>query len=99
MLERIASHYVGIRQGSELKYRIMAEAQRKGRAVVFDVLYYAKSKNKKDILNEIGEKEGEFMRAYRPILNTQIPKAEDWHKWNVSEVDAREVLKLLLNNE
>ena len=26
MLERIASHYVGIRQGSELKYRIMAEA-------------------------------------------------------------------------
>ena len=50
-------------------------------------------------MNEIGEKEGEFIRAYRPILNTQIPKAEDWHKWNVSEVDAREVLKLLLDNE
>ena len=26
MLERVASHYVGIRQGSELKYRIIAEA-------------------------------------------------------------------------
>ena len=97
MLERIASHYVGIRQGSELKYRIMAEAQRKGRAVVFDVLYYAKSKKNRDILNEIGEKEGEFIRKYRPILNTQIPKEEDWHKWDVSEVDAREVLKLLLD--
>ena len=26
MLERVASHYVGIKQGSELKYRIIAEA-------------------------------------------------------------------------
>ena len=50
-------------------------------------------------MNEIGEKEGEFIRKYRPILNTQIPKEEDWHKWDVSEVDAREVLKLLLDNE
>ena len=99
MLERVAQHFVGVRRGSERKYRILAEAQLKGQTVGFDVLYYAKSKNKKDILNEIGEKEGEFIRAYRPILNTQIPKAEDWHKWEVSEVDAREVLKLLLDND
>ena len=99
MLERVAHHYVGIKRGSERKYRILAEAQRKGQTVGFDVLYYAKSKTKKDILNEIGEKEGEFIRAYRPIPNTQIPKAEDWHKWDVAEVDAREVLKLLLDNE
>ena len=26
MLERVASHYVGIKQGAELKYRIIAEA-------------------------------------------------------------------------
>ena len=99
MLERIASHYVGIRQGSELKYRIMAEAQRKGRAVVFDVLYYAKSKKNRDILNEIGEKEGEFIRKHRPILNTQIPKEKDWHKWDINVVDAQTVLKQLLENE
>ena len=99
MLERIASHYVGIRQGSELKYRIMAEAQRKGRAVVFDVLYYAKSKKNRDILNEIGEKEGEFIRKHRPILNTQIPKEKDWHKWDINVVDARTVLKQLWENE
>ena len=99
MLVRVAHHYVGIKRGSERKYRILAEAQRKGQRIGFDVLYYAKSKTKKDILNEIGEKEGEFIRKYRPILNTQIPKEEDWHKWDVNAVDAREVLKLLLDNE
>ena len=97
MLERVAQHFVGVRRGSERKYRILAEAQRKGQTVGFDVLYYAKSKTKKDILNEIGEKEGELIREYRPILNTQIPKEEDWHKWDINAVDAREVLKLLLD--
>lgn len=63
----------------------------------FDVLYYAKNKRYWDIVEEIGQKEGELIREYRPVLNTQIPKAEDWHKWEVNPVDAREVLKLLLN--
>ena len=31
------------------------------------------------------------------FLNTQIPKEEDWHKWDVNAVDARAVLKLLLD--
>ena len=78
MLERVAHHYVGIKLGSERKYRILAEAQRKGHPIEFDVLYYAESNRKRDILNEIGEKEGEYIRAYRPILNTQIPKEEDF---------------------
>lgn len=97
MLVRVAHHYVGIKRGSERKYRILAEAQRKGQRIGFDVLYYAKSERQKDIVNEIGEKEGEFIRKYRPILNTQIPKEEDWHKWDVEEVNAREVLKVLLD--
>ena len=62
----------------------------------FDVLYYAKNKRYWDMVEEIGQKEGEFIREYRPVLNTQIPRAEDWHKWEVQEIDAREVLKLLL---
>ena len=99
MLERVAQHFVGIKQGSERKYRILAEAQRKGQTVGFDVLYYAKSKNKQEMLSEIGEKEGELIREFHPILNTQIPKDENWHKWNVEGVNAREVLKLLLDNE
>lgn len=40
--------------------------------------------------------EGELIRQYRPLLNTQIPKEEDWHKWEVNRVDAEEVLRLLL---
>lgn len=99
MLERVAHHYVGIKLGSERKYRILAEAQRKGHPIEFDVLYYAESNRKRDILNEIGKKEGEYIRAYRPILNTQIPKEEDWHKWEANAVDARTVLKLFLDDE
>lgn len=94
MLERVAAHYVGINCGTERKYRILAEVQQKGYPVGFDVLYYANSKQ--DIENEIGEKEGELIRKYRPILNTQIPKEEDWRKWDVVPLDAAKVLKMLL---
>ena len=60
------------------------------------MLYYAKSTRYADKLTEIGEKEGEYIRKYQPILNTQIPKEDDWHKFDVCAVDAREVLKDLL---
>ena len=60
------------------------------------MLYYAKEKRYQDIIEEIGQKEGELIRQYRPVLNMQIPKAKDWHKWEVNKVDAEEVLRLLL---
>ena len=96
MLRRIAEHYVGIKTGSEKKYRIIAEAQRKGHPITFDVLYYAKSKSIVNQLAEIGEKEGEYIRLHRPFLNTQIPKAEDWKKYDNNEVNAREVLQQII---
>lgn len=96
MLRRIAEHYVGIKTGSEKKYRIIAEAQRKGHKVTFDVLYYAKSKCIANQLAEIGDKEGEYIRRHKPILNTQIPKAEDWKKYDNNEVNAREVLRQII---
>ena len=83
MLERIAEHYVGVKRGSELKYRILAEVQRKGHCIEFDVLYYAKNIRYWDIVEEIGQKEGEYIRALRPLLNTQIPKADNWRRWDV----------------
>ena len=70
MLRRIAQHYAGIQMGTEKKYRILSEARRKGLKLGFDVLYYAKSKQYMDKLAEIGEKEGEYLRQYHPILNT-----------------------------
>lgn len=96
MLLRIAEHYVGIKQESEKKYRILAELQRKGHTVCFDVLYYAQKTKKAEIEEEIGEKEGVFIRKHRPPLNTQIPKANDWHKFDTNHVDAKELLQSLL---
>ena len=96
MLERVAQHIVGVKQESERKYRILNEVQRKGHTINFDVLYYAQEKRYADIEEEIGQKEGEYIRKYRPLLNTQIPKAEDWRKYDVQIVDAREVLQQLL---
>ncbi len=93
MLKRIAQHYAGIQKESEKKYRILSEARRKGHTISFDVLYYAKGKDYVSRLAEIGDKEGEYIREYQPILNTQIPKEDDWHKYDTNTVDAREILK------
>ena len=42
------------------------------------------------------EKEGEYIRKYTPILNTQIPKEDDWHRFDVNTINAREILKSIL---
>ena len=99
MMERIAAHYVGIKRGSELKYRILQELQRKGKTVKFDVLYNAESEKYYNAVNEIGEKEGELIREHLPLLNTQIPKKENWHKWDIKPLDAKKVLSQLLEND
>ena len=96
MLKRVAQHYVGIKKQAERKYRILAEAQRKGHEINFDVLYYAKERGYTAVTHEIGAKEGEYIRQFNPLLNTQIPKEDDWHKWDVNAIDAREVLKNIL---
>ena len=96
MLERIAAHYVGIQKGSERKYRIIWEvSQKKHCKIQFDVLYYAQSDTDDEIIEEIGQKEGELIRQYKPLLNTQIPKEEDWHKWEIHRVDEDALRKLL----
>ena len=92
MLRRIAQHYAGIQKDTEKKYRIMSEARRKGHNITFDVLYYANSRRYAEKLAEIGEKEGEYIRRYRPILNAQIPKDSDWTKWDLNEINAKEIL-------
>lgn len=97
MLKRLAAHYVGIKEKSEEKYRILATVQEQGYTVDFDVLYYAAETNWYNISEEIGRKEGELIRQHCPILNTQIPKAENWRQWEVKKIDSDEVLKLLLD--
>lgn len=70
MLRRIAFHYAHTQMETETKYRILSEVRRKGHELGFDVLYYAESKRQADRFTELGEKEGEYIRQYRPILNT-----------------------------
>ena len=96
MLKRVSQHYAAIMGQSEKKYRIFAEAQRKGHSINLDVLYHAAETYYPAVKNEIGQKEGEYIRQYKPILNTQIPREDDWRKFDVCAVDAREVLKELL---
>ena len=96
MLKRVAQHYVGIKKQAERKYRILAEVQRKGHEINFDVLYSSKERGYTAVTQEIGIKEGEYIRQFNPLLNTQIPKEDDWHKWDVNAIDAREVLKNIL---
>ena len=96
MLKRVAQHYDAIQKPTEKKYRILAEAHRKRHAINFDVLYHAKAQDYTSIMAEIGEKEGEYIRQYKPVLNTQIPKEDDWHKFDVNTLDAREILKSVL---
>ena len=54
MLYRLAEHFVGMKIPKEHKYRILAEAKRRGYKVNFDVLYNARSSLPSEIEEEIG---------------------------------------------
>jgi hypothetical protein len=45
---------------------------------------------------EIGEKEGEYIRMYHPILNTQIPHEDNWRNFDMNTIDAKSVLADIL---
>ena len=62
MLKRVASHYVGIKTKSKKKYRLLSEIQSRGYKIEFDVLYYAQTEGTAAIREEIGSKEGEYIR-------------------------------------
>ena len=96
MLERVAQHYVGIQYRNAEKYRIIAQLQQEGHPVNFDVLYDASSATRHDIDEEIGYMEGVYLRKYRPPLNTQIPKEEDWRKYEVKPIAPEDELRQLL---
>lgn len=86
MLQRIAQHMVDIRYSKRNKYIVLRQAQNQGITIKFDVLYYAKRKRKDAILKEIGYKEGVYIRRYKPVLNYQIPKTDDWHCFTVNRL-------------
>ena len=99
MLKRVAQHYVAIKTQAKRKYRILAEAQRKGHSKNFDVLYDAKRKRYDDITEEIGQKEGEYIRQYKPVLNPQIPKIEKWRLFEINKTAKTITLSEIIRKE
>lgn len=97
MLRRLAEHKSEIEYPKTHKYKIFAEAKRKGHNVRFEIIYHAKSKWKKAIIKEIGEVEGQYIRALRPPLNYQIPKESDWHKFDINPSAQSVTLDEILN--
>ena len=78
---------VGIKLETEKKYIIMAEKKRNGSSINFNVMYYAKGEDYDSIDEEIGKREGELIREYMPILNTQIPDENNWRRFTFREID------------
>ena len=97
MLRRVSEHYVGIKTKSNKKYKILAQARENGNGINFDVLYYAKGQSYDIKFDEISNKEGEYIRKYKPLLNAQIPKAEDFRQYEYKEVNAEEFLQEIVS--
>lgn len=87
--ERIASHLCNILKYSNEykahKYEVLRQAIKSHFTIGFDVMYRSIETDPELIKEDIGEKEGELIRQYRPPLNSQIPKAEDWHKFFIDK--------------
>ena len=81
ILYRMAEHWSLMAYPKENKYKVLSEAKRRKYNVRFNVLYTAKSNTRVEIEEEIGEREGHFIRQYRPPLNYQIPKEENWRSF------------------
>jgi len=67
---------------------LLAEARSRYRTIRFDILYSASDAGEAILEEELGKMEGEYIRAYRPPLNTQIPKAENWRQYETKTIDA-----------
>ena len=87
MLYRMAEHWASMTYPKENKYRVLSEAKCRNYNVKFDVLYCAKSQTRNELEEEIGEAEGYFIRKFRPPLNYQIPKEENWRKFTCREIE------------
>lgn len=96
---RMAQHYAQLAQGKEHKYRILAEATRSGHKMCFTVLYRAQQSGYDAVTEEIGQKEGEYIRFHRPPLNRQIPKEENWRQFqtnrNAQSITLSELLEYI----
>lgn len=86
MLVRIANHIKEIEINKKSnKYIVLRQARAAGITIKFDVLYYSTCLLEEEIIEDIGQAEGKLIREYRPVLNYQIPKADNWRKYTVNK--------------
>ena len=88
LLERVAEHIAEIQnidQHSSNKYKVLAQAQRMGHKVSFDVLYYSPFTSGNEMIDDIGFNEGKYIREYLPFLNIQIPNENDYKKYSYNK--------------
>ena len=77
----------------------MAEARRLGHKVSFSVLYYAKGQGKAVLKEEIGAAEGRYIRKLRPPLNAQIPREDNWRRYDFNAAALKVTLEEILKKE
>ena len=95
ILYRMAQHYVNTNISKEKKYQVLAEARRRRHKVRTIVLYEAKAQTDAELEEELGAKEGEFIRKYMPPLNTQIPKTENWRSFEERSIETITLKQIL----
>ena len=94
MLRRICEHMAQISSKNAKKsnkYQVIDEALERGLRVRFDVIAYVSDDE------ERGYQEGVFIRKYAPILNYQIPREENWHRYTKNPMAADITLDELLD--
>ena len=96
----MAQHWADITvpHGKEHKYQVLAEAKNKGHKIRFLRLYEAKSSSEQELIEELGSKEGQYIRAYLPPLNTQIPCEDDWRSYTTNNSASTVSLYDILTN-
>ena len=95
-LRRICEHMMGIaskKPDKSNKYRVLDEAMKRGLFIRFDMLDY------EDDANLRGYKEGVMIREHAPILNYQIPREDDWHRYHKNPIATEITLDELLDEE
>ena len=88
LLERISEHRAEIKDvdsKSANKDKVLAQAQKMGHQITFDVLYYSPFTSGNEMIDDIGFNEGKYIREYLPFLNTQIPKQENYHNYDYNK--------------
>lgn len=99
ILYRMAEHWASILRPQANKYKVLSEAKKRNLTIKFDVIYQAKSKSKKDIEEEIGEREGFYIRTYLPPLNNQIPLESNWRSYTTNPNALQITLDQILNDK